>query len=76
MMVDVLAEPAQEKQAHSHSGTPQIPPGLFGYVENSNEENFVTGSSTHRLNHLRAGSQFPMREENKLIDFCAPTIEE
>ena len=48
---------------------------LFGYMENSNEANIVTGSSTHRLNHLRAGSQYSMLENNNLIDFCAPAIE-
>ncbi|MDP2776507.1 MAG: hypothetical protein Q8O48_02610, partial [Anaerolineales bacterium] len=48
---------------------------LFGYIENPNEANFVTGCSNHTLNHLSAGSQFSMREGNKLVNFLAPTID-
>lgn len=48
---------------------------LFGHVEDPMEANFVAGSSNHTLNHLRAGSQFAMREENKLINFWAPVID-
>lgn len=48
---------------------------LFGYSKNPNESNLITGNSNHTLNHLSAGSQFAMREENKLINFWAPSIE-
>lgn len=45
---------------------------LFSRTQNPREALFVTGSPSHTLDHLEAGLQFAMREDEKLLDFWAP----
>lgn len=48
---------------------------LFGFIENLEAASFITGNSSDTLTHLNAGSQFALREGNKLLNFWAPSIE-
>ncbi len=48
---------------------------LFGCIQNPREALFVTGRADHTLDHLEAGSQFAMREDDKLLDFFAPDLD-
>lgn len=46
---------------------------LFGYVENTEDAHLLSG--THTLAHLTAGTQFALREGNKLLRFWVPSID-
>lgn len=46
---------------------------LFGNVQHSATANLLTGN--YNLHHLKAGMQFAMREDGKLLGFWLPTIE-
>jgi hypothetical protein len=48
---------------------------LFGSIQNPREALFVTGNPSHTLDHLEAGTQFAMREDDKLLNFWAPSID-
>jgi hypothetical protein len=48
---------------------------LFGSIQNPREALFVTGDPSHTLDHLEAGKQFAMREDDKLLNFWAPSID-
>jgi hypothetical protein len=48
---------------------------LFGSIQDPREALFVTGNPSHTLDHLEAGSQFAMREDEKLLDFWAPDLD-
>lgn len=48
---------------------------LFGFIEEALDTQLVTGRSSDGLNQLTKGSQFAMREGNKLLNFWMPTID-
>jgi len=48
---------------------------LFGYIRDSRDSHFVTGSSDKSLDDLVAGSQFTMREGNNWLNFWTPVID-
>lgn len=48
---------------------------LFGFTRSADESNLLTGIPSHSLTHLSAGSQFALREGNKLLNFWAPSID-
>ncbi|WKZ36043.1 MAG: hypothetical protein QY332_20755 [Anaerolineales bacterium] len=48
---------------------------LFGHIENSNDAYLLTGTREQTLDHLLAGKQFALRENDKLLGFYAPSIE-
>lgn len=48
---------------------------LFAQVENSDDAYLLTGSRDQTLDHLSTGTQFAMRENNKLLSFIAPSID-
>jgi hypothetical protein len=48
---------------------------LFGQTVNSQDAQAVTGTSLFQINNLVAGSQFAMREGNKLLKFWVPLID-
>jgi hypothetical protein len=48
---------------------------LFGSIQDPREALFVTGNPSHTLDHLAAGTQFAMREDDKLLNFWAPSID-
>lgn len=48
---------------------------LFGSIRDPRKALFVTGNPSHTLDHLEAGSQFAMREDDKLLNFWAPDLD-
>lgn len=48
---------------------------LFGQTENAQDAQTVTGTSLLQISNLVAGSQFAMREGNKLLKFWVPLID-
>lgn len=48
---------------------------LFGYVEDQNNAHLLTGNRDHTLDHLVAGTQFALRENEKLLNFWLPAID-
>jgi hypothetical protein len=48
---------------------------LFGHVENSDDAYLLIGNRNQTLDHLTAGTQFTLRENNELLVFSAPPID-
>src|SRR6266498_1866149 len=48
---------------------------LFGHIENTDEEEMVTGLSDSPFNYLIAGSQFTMREGKNWLNFWIPKLD-
>ena len=48
---------------------------FFGQTKDTEIAKVITGTSLFKINDLIAGSQFAMREGNKLLKFWVPTIE-
>jgi hypothetical protein len=48
---------------------------LFGHIEDAQDANLLTSTSSHSLNDLTAGSQFSMREGSNWLNFWTPVFD-